>query len=163
MAESVPMGIEVRHRRSCGTHAGGVCTCKPGYRATVTLPSTRRKAQRTFPTIRAAVQWREDARVDARRGTLGSKRSLRLRDVASTWSEGAADGTIRNRSGDLYKPSALRGYDQALRDRVLPALGGYKLAELSRADVQRLVDDLVKSGASASTVRNALLPLRAIC
>jgi len=32
----------------------------------------------------------------------------------------AQAGLVRNRSGDPYKPSALRGYEQALRARLLP-------------------------------------------
>ncbi|MEJ7891463.1 MAG: hypothetical protein WKF94_02350 [Solirubrobacteraceae bacterium] len=70
---------------------------------------------------------------------------------------------MRNRSGMEYKPSVIRSYEQALRMYVNPALGGARLAELKRADVQRLVDDLVRRGLSASSVRNSLMPLRAIC
>jgi integrase len=38
-----------------------------------------------------------------------------------------------------------------------------RLAEVTRPDVQTIVDRLTRSGANASTVRNALMPLRAIC
>ncbi len=69
---------------------------------------------------------------------------------------------MRTRSGDPYKPSALRAYEQALRQRLLPALGHMKLSALTRNTVQDLVDRLVAEGQSASTVRNAVLPLRAI-
>lgn len=69
---------------------------------------------------------------------------------------------IRNRSGDPYKPSAIRGYDQALRLRVLPELGRVKLAELTLTDLQDFVDRLVASGLNASTIGVSLLPLRAI-
>jgi hypothetical protein len=31
------------------------------------------------------------------------------------WLGAAGGGRVRNRSGDPYKPSALRGYEQALR------------------------------------------------
>jgi integrase len=69
---------------------------------------------------------------------------------------------VRTRSGERYKPSALRGYERALRTRLLPALGGLRLAALGRPLLQELVDGLVAEGLAASTVRNALLPLRAI-
>jgi site-specific recombinase XerC len=36
------------------------------------------------------------------------------------------------------------------------------LSEISRADLQALVDRLAASGANASTIRNTLVPLRAI-
>ena len=86
-----------------------------------------------------------------------------MRQFAVQWLEGAREGTIRNRSGRPYKPSALRSYEQALEQHLLPDLGGIKLGELDRNDVQDLADRLHASGMSASTVRNAIVPLRAIC
>jgi hypothetical protein len=62
--------------------------------------------------------------------------------------DGAWDGRIRNRSGNRYKPSALRSYERALRLRVLPVLGGYRIGEIRRRDVQDLVEDLTAEGLS---------------
>lgn len=45
---------------------------------------------------------------------------------------------------------------------VLPTLGGAKLSKIQRRDVQRLADDLLASGADASTIRNAVKPLQVI-
>lgn len=155
-------GIEIRHQVSCFSRDGGPCNCDPSYRAIVNSAGGKR-FMKTFATMAAAKQWRDDVRLDLRRGRLDGERKLTLREAADAWVTQARAGTIRNRSGDVYKPSALRGYEQALRDYVLPGLGGARLVELRRRDVQRLVDDLVARGLSASTVRNALLPLRAIC
>ena len=69
---------------------------------------------------------------------------------------------IRTRSGTPYKPSALRAYEQALRTKVLPELGHLRLSAITRPAIQDLIDSLVASGRSPSTVRNAILPLRAI-
>jgi integrase len=44
----------------------------------------------------------------------------------------------------------------------LPALGGYRLSDLRRVDVQDFADGLVAEGLSPSSIRNTLLPLRAI-
>ncbi len=44
-----------------------------------------------------------------------------------------------------------------------PELGTAKLQDVRACDVQHLVDRLVGGGLNPSTVRNALLPLRAIC
>jgi len=41
-----------------------------------------------------------------------------LREVAEVRLVGARKGTSRTRSGDSYKPSALRGYEAALRTRI---------------------------------------------
>jgi integrase len=64
--------------------------------------------------------------------------------------------------GRPVQPSAIRGYEEALRLRLLPDLGGAKLSEVRRADVQALVDRLMADGHGASTIRNTLLPLRVI-
>jgi integrase len=56
----------------------------------------------------------------------------------------------------------LRSYEQALTRRVTPALGHLKLSAVGRNDIQDLADRLVAEGLAASTVRNAILPLRAI-
>jgi integrase len=86
-----------------------------------------------------------------------------LREFTEAWLAGAEDGSIRNRSGDRYKPSTLRGYEQAMREYVLPELGGAKLHALRRQDIQRLADELAAREIKAATARNALVPLRAIC
>lgn len=71
-------------------------------------------------------------------------------------------GKVRTRSGEPYKPSAIRSYEAALESRVLPALGAKRLADVQRRDVQRLADDLLGDGLDPSTVRNVLMPLRVI-
>jgi hypothetical protein len=53
---------------------------------------------------------------------------MTLAQAASEWHEGAKAGTIRNRSGDAYKPGAFRSYERALRLRVLPELGERRLS-----------------------------------
>ena len=155
-------GIEVRHARGCpGALDEAACACRPSFRASVWSPREQRRVRKTFPTLAAARAWRVDSLSALRRGEL-SVSSTTLHQAAAAWAEGARSGAIRNRSGDAYKPSAVRGYEEALRLRLLPELGGAKLSEIRRADVQALVDGLMVAGHSASTIRNTLLPLRVI-
>jgi integrase len=156
-------GVEVRHRSGCATAAGGECSCRPSYRASVWDPRDRRLIRRSFPTLAAAKGWRIDASAAIRRGELRADRGVTLREAATAWQLGVASGAIRNRSGDRYKPSVVRSYELALRLRLLPELGGVRLGDLRRGDVQRLVDRLLADGCSPSTIRNTLLPLRVIC
>jgi integrase len=86
-----------------------------------------------------------------------------LDEVAEAWLEDARSGAIRNRSGDPYKPSAIRTYETALRLRILPELGGRRLSELHRNDLQDIVDDLIAAGLNPSTIRTALMPVKVIC
>jgi integrase len=85
-----------------------------------------------------------------------------VREAAEELIEGMRSGRVRTRSGDRYKPSAIRGYEGALRDRIVPILGGKRLGDVQRRDVQRIVDDLLAEGRDPSTIRNALMPLRVI-
>jgi integrase len=72
---------------------------------------------------------------------------------------GMADGTIRNRQGDRYKPSAVRAYRQAVEVRLRRPLGGKRMADLTRFQLQDLADRWQADGLSASTIKNTLLPL----
>jgi integrase len=85
-----------------------------------------------------------------------------LEEAAAEWLELARSGIVRSRSGDRYKPSALRSYEEALRTKVLPELGRLRLSALTRNSVQDLADRLTSEGLAPSTVRNSILPLRAI-
>lgn len=156
-------GIEVRHRQGCASHKGGCCDCDPAYRAVVWDARTKRRIQRSFATEAAARLWRDDARVDLRRGRLSGTPPITIRAAGEALIEGMRAGAVLNRSGDRFKPASIRGYEQTLRDYIYPALGGARLGELQRNDVQDLVERIMASGAQPSTVRNAIMPLRVIC
>jgi integrase len=49
-----------------------------------------------------------------------------------------------------------------MRLRVVPALGARRLTDVTRGDVQALVDRLIGEGHDASTIRNTLQPLRVL-
>ena len=122
----------------------------------------RKPIRRTFATVAEAKAWRQETQVGLRRGTVRAPSRATVAEAAHEWLRAADAGVVRTRSGDVYKPSALRTYGQALRKHLLPRLGHRRLSSLSRQEIQELVDDLVAAGAAASTTRNAVLPLRAI-
>jgi integrase len=159
---AAPAGIEVRHRLPCASRSGGKCNCKPAYQASVWSNRERKRIKKTFASLAEAKAWRAEAQTAIRRGTMRAPSQLTLREAAEAWLAGAREGSIRNRSGDRYKPSVVRGYETSLRLRVLPELGGRKVSEISRADLQDFADRLLARGADASTIRNTLIPLRAI-
>lgn len=158
----MPPGIEIRHRRECAALEGRRCSCTPSYRAAVWSASEGRLIRKTLPTLAAARSWRAEATTAVRRGALRAVPQVTVRQAADALLDGMAEGTVRNRSGDVYKPSVVRGYRAHLRRHVLPALGGMKLDAVRRADVQSLCNRLVADGASPSTVRNAIMPLRVL-
>jgi integrase len=156
-------GVRKRHARDCATHRGSSrCSCRPTFEAWIAAGARGQKMRRSFKSEAAAKAWRAEAQVAINRGELRAGTSTTVREAAAGLRAGMESGTIRNRSGDRYKPSAIRSYEQALRLHVLPDLGAVKLSKLRRRDVQALADRLLAAGHDPSTVRNALLPLRVI-
>ena len=155
-------GITVRHARTCPAREGGRCSCAPSYQAQIWSTRAGGRITKTFPNLAAAKSWRHDAAVALRRGTLRAEQSATIQAAAEVWLESANAGLVRNKSGDAYKPSVLRGYERSLRMRVIPALGGRRLNEIRRSDVQRLVNRMMAEGVGPSTIRNSLMPLRAM-
>lgn len=152
-------GITVRHQRGCPKDP---CTCKPRFQAEVYDKRTGRRPRRTFSTVTAARRWRTDAQAALRAGTMTTEAGPTLEQAVEDWLAGLRAGHFTNRSGDPYKPAAIRGYEQALRLRVLPTLGPLRLREIRNPDLQRLVDQLVRDGNAPSTVMGAITPLRAL-
>jgi integrase len=155
-------GVQTRHRSACPARLGGTCRCAPSFQAQVWSVRDRRPIRRTFPTLAEAKAWRQEALLAARRGRLRAPTAQTVADAAEEWLRLAVTGVVRTRSGDPYKPSAIRTYRMALRAHILPHLGHVRLSTLTRLQVQAVADDLVARGAAPSTVRNAILPLRAI-
>ena len=155
-------GIEIRHGKRCRSRSGGACSCRPTYQASVWSAAEETRIRKTFPILAEARAWRSEAQTALRRGTLRAPTHTALREAAEQWLEGARAGSIRNRSGDRYKPSVIRSYETSLRLRVLPELGNRKFSEIRRRDVQDIADRLLGQGLDPSTIRNTFMPLRAI-
>jgi integrase len=155
-------GIVERHSRSCPSRTGGRCRCEPSFQAWAYLPREQKKIRKTFPTLAAAKAWRADAYGAVRRGTMRGPSKTTLREAAEAFIAGAKAGTIRDRTGRAYKPSTIRGYERALKLRILPDLGAHRIGEIRSIDLQDLADRLLAEGLDPSTIRNTLMPLRAI-
>jgi integrase len=158
-------GIRARHSRDCATRQDGRCTCAPSFEAWVWAKRDGRKIRKTFSgkgALAAAKLWRADAVSALNRGRLRVPIPITVKQAADELLAGMRDGTIPTRSGGRYKPSAVRGYERALKLRVLPALGDMRLGDVTRADVQDLVDRLVAAGLAASSIANTLDPLRVV-
>lgn len=157
-----PTGIEVRHSRRCGSRSGATCSCRPSYQGSIWIVREQKRLRRTFGSLAEAKRWRAESLVALGKGTLKAPTRITLGQAAEVWLEGTRSGLIRNRSGDPYKASALRGYETALRLRLVPALGRARMTEISQNDLQDLIDGMASRGFDPATVRNTLLPIRAI-
>ena len=154
-------GIQVRHTRSCRTQDGGACNCKPSYRAWVWDARSKSRIFKTFKNQAEAKSWRGDSATALRKGTMSAPSKTTIREAGEALIEGMRSGAVRTSKGTIYKPSATRSYEAALRDRIYPELGALRVSEVQRRDVQRLADGCSPSK-GASTIRNALMPLRVI-
>jgi integrase len=155
-------GIRTRHGRACRLRDGGSCSCHASYEAWVYDRRSGQKIRKTFPTISAAKGWRADALGEVRRGKLRPASPTTVREAWEEWHAGATAGAIRKRGGGLYKPSVLRSYKTSMERRVLDELGAVRLGEITRFDLQALVDRWLGEGLDASTIRNGLMPLRCV-
>ncbi|HKH15296.1 MAG TPA: site-specific integrase [Solirubrobacterales bacterium] len=142
--------------------ATGIRKRGSSYEASVYLKREERKLRRTFPTLAAAKAWRAEAQTAAHRGALRAPSPTTVREAWAEWYAGALAGIVRNASADSYKPSALRAYETAMRLRVVDEIGGIRLVDVRRPDLQHLADELLAAGASASVIAKTFLPLRAI-
>lgn len=106
--------------------------------------------------------WRAEALTAAGRGALRGPNPTTIRAAWDAWHEGAKAGTVRDRSGERFKPSTIRAYERAMRIRVLGEFGEARLGEVQRPDLQRFIYKLDAAGLGASTIRGTLLPVRAI-
>jgi len=155
-------GILPRHSRTCASKTGDPCDCRPSYQASVYSKVDDRRLRKTFPTLAEAKRWRRRLEAARDEGTLRAPAKITLNAAAEQWLAKVKTGEIQNRGETTYKPSVVRSYEQCLRLRVLPELGGHKLAEIRKGDLVRLVGRWRASGLDPSTIRNTILPLRAI-
>lgn len=159
----VPEGVEVRHAPSCPSREPGKrCTCQPSYRATVPYGARGERQRKTFATQDAANAWRTDQLAARSRTRRRAPSKATLREAAEVFLAGMREGTIATRSGETYKPSVIRSYEQTLNSHVLPDLGARAVGDLEAADLQTLTERLRRKGLSPSTIQNSINPLQAI-
>jgi integrase len=156
----IPAGIRVRHSRACVSRHGALCNCTPAFEAAAYARRDGKKIRKSFASLAEARRWRTAMLKLADDGGLRTPSSTSFREAAELWLGQARTG-IRTKSGDVYKPSALRGYEQALRLRLLPPLGAHRLSDVTRADLQRLVSGWHEAGLSSSSIRNTINAVRA--
>ena len=158
-------GVEPRYARDCPATGWNLdrCTCSPTYRGTAwSRKDGRLLKSPPFASATAAKNWAQDARVDLRRGVRRAPPPLTVNQLADRWVDALKAGRVRTRSGRAYKPSTVRGYEQAITDHIRPALGDLKLGEIDSDEVQALIELMLADNMRASTVRNTVTALRAM-
>jgi integrase len=159
----LPAGVRRRHARGCPAAATddlAVCRCRPSYQAQA--GPRRARLTRTLPTLAAARSWKRDTDRAFERGELTGRRAPTVRDAALAWLAAAEQGVALARGDQPYRPSTLRGYRRCMEAELFPVLGTRRLDRVARRDLGELVMALAARGLAASTIRNVVIPLRAL-
>src|SRR3954447_14889916 len=158
-------GVFARHQESCRVSAGGEpksCNCTPSYYGVVWDRAARKQRRtRRFRGVTEARNARKDL-VDAlSRGTALDVAGPRLSHARDEFVAAARDGIALNKWGRRYRTTAWKDLDGSLR-RVPDELARPRLGDIARGDVQRLVDDMARAGASGSRIRSVVNALRSL-
>ena len=169
-SKKLPTGITARHSRSCATADAGECDCVPSYRASVyDARESRRqgrivKIRRTFTgpgALSAAKSWRRDAGSQVARGEIKFEPKQRLDDSVAEWLAKCERGEVRSRRRTQYSASTIRDYRSDLRRFVLSEIGHLAVNDVTRADIQTIIEQMNGAGYAGQTVRNAIVALQA--
>src|SRR5688500_16299268 len=128
-------GVRARHSRTCRSKDGANCNCRPAWEAYVYIKTDGRKLRKTFDSQAAAKAWRADAMAANNQGKLRAPTGETVREAWDAWHARAVAGNEPNKSGNPYKPAALRGYERSMRLRVLPVFGRVKMTAVRKAEV----------------------------
>jgi integrase len=155
-------GVRVRHSVWCPARRDAACGCSPRWEAWVYSRKDRGKIRKTFSEYWEAKAWRHRQLEVASVERLQAPSHHTLDETASLWIKMAREGQIRNRSGRLYKPSALRTIEADLRLRLVPSLGTKIMVAVTRADLQHLVSRWLSEGLSPSKIRSIVNAARVL-
>lgn len=155
-------GVFARHQSHCAIADKKPCNCTPGYYGV----AWDRARSRTVKTKRmATVDAARNARIDLikqlEQGTAPISESVRLREARERFVTAAREGRALNKRGKRYKRTAIDNVEECLRVHVEPMLGGKRLADIRRGQVQAIVDELTPklSGSRVRAIVNALRSL----
>jgi integrase len=158
-------GVFARHQESCRVSGGAdakSCNCTPSFYGVVWDRAARKhRKTRRFRGVMEARNARKDLADALSRGTPASLAGPRLVDARKQFVVAARDGIALNKWGRRYRRSAWQDLDGSLR-RVPDSLARRRLGDITRGDVQGLVDDMARAGASGSRIRSVVNALRSL-
>lgn len=155
-------GIYRYHRRDCARVVRDKrCNCDPGYQATVFNKRDQSRIRKHFDRLAEAEGWRNDVIAAMNNGGFVAPVKVTVAAALDELTTGMESGAIRNRSGKIYKPSAVRTYTRSA-GRLKKEIGHMQLRDVQLMDMDALVGRLRTEGRSASSIRNVIDPLRVV-
>jgi len=158
-------GVYARHQEACRVSAGGdpkSCNCTPSYYGAVWDRTARKQVKtRRFKGVMEARNARRDLAEALRKGTAISIAGSRLDAARAEFIAAARDGVALNKWGRRYRRRAWEDLESSL-GRLPESLTRRRLGDITRGDVQAVIDDMTRAGASGSRVRSAVNALRSL-
>ena len=157
---AVACGVEKLPRNPTLTQISRACNCQPSYWGKVyDRAETRYANTKRYPTPSAARHARKALLDLLEKGGMPREAPLRLRDAVPRFVEDAKAGRALNKKGKKYKPNAIKTIEQALGLHVVPTLGGRRIVDIRKRDIQKIADD-VSEKRSGSRVRGVINSVR---
>lgn len=159
----LPTGIQRKHSRRCPAYNDRTARCRDA-RCTyqVQVGGRRDRQTRTFATLDAAKAWKNDQDRLRLRARVDVERAPTLREAGARWLTDAEAGLAIARGRKPYKAGTLPDYRRALEVELYPVLGDLRLDQITTGRLNALALELERRGLAASTVRNLLMPMRAV-
>lgn len=157
-------GIFARHQLSCALGIGKKrCTCKPHYYGTVwdnEIGKNRRTKR--VRLIGEARNLRTDLQAEVRQGIATDLPSdIRFSDAHPEFIAACKAGVARNKNGKKYKHSAIVDLDSALK-RLPDSVRRKKVVDVTKGNLQRVVDGLEREGLSSSRISSIINAVRSL-
>jgi integrase len=158
-------GVFARHQESCRVSAGGdrqSCNCTPTFYGVVWDRAARKHVKtRRFRGVMEARNARKDLADALAKGTAVSVAGPRLDAARKDFIAAAREGIALNKWGRRYRRRAWEDLESSLR-RLPDSLARRRLGDITRGDVQSVIDDMTRAGSSGSRVRSVVNALRSL-
>ena len=126
---------------------------KRGSRYVAVWENQGRQHKQAFRTLAEALEAKNNRQGGDRRPTTRQS----FEDYARDWIKGYQGRTDRG-----FSPTSRRDYERALEQYAIPFFRGWRLADIRRPDVRRLVRHLEEQELSPASVVKNLVPLKAL-
>lgn len=159
----LPTGVQRKHSRACPAHADKTARCRgKGCSYQVQAGPRGARQTKTVPTLDEAVAWKRDVDGARAAGKLTGSRAPTLREASALFLRDARAGVALARGQRAYRTGTLDAYARYLEVDVLPSLGTRRLDQIRREDLNAFAQSVSRRGLGASSVRNMLMPVRAV-
>jgi integrase len=157
----LPPGIRRRHLASCPAAADPAARCRG--RCPYQVQAGPRDARKTHTaySLDAAIAWKRDHETATSQARRTRGRAPTLDEAMGRWLADARAGVALARGRRRFRPGTRDEYERLARAELLPGHGHRRIDELGD-HLDALVVDLQRRGLATSTIRNVLMPLRAM-